>query len=434
MPIVPQTFSLEANATALLNAIRGENGVDYQSRVPEATQENMREVGTAIMNFDPQNNPFLRALVNRIGLTLITSRSYQNPLRQFKKGIMELGETIQEVFVNAARSLPFNPEQAYKNIFKRHIPDVSAAYHTMNFQVKYPTTISENQLRQAFVTSQGLFDLVSAIVESLYTGSEIDEFACMKELIAKAATEGRMFPVMIPDYTDVNNLKAIITAIKGTSNKVEFPNTIYNETGVISFSKKDRQILIMDAMFDASVDVNVLASAFNMDKAQFMGQRVVVDNFNELVGVPCVLVDRDFFMVVDNLIKMADAWNGDGLYWNYFYHTWKTFASSPFVTAVLFTTTPSKVTGITLYPAGQQSRAPGDLVEFTATVETTGYAPKGVLWTINSALPTTSKVDWTGRLLISTTEKNSEITVVATSVFDNSITASTTIEIVPAGA
>ena len=74
----------------------------------------------------------------------------------------------------------------------------------------------------------------------------------------------------------------IVTTIKGTSNLIEFPSRQYNPAHVFQHTDKSDQYLIINAKFDAQMDVNVLASAFNMDKAQFMGQRVAIDSFGSL--------------------------------------------------------------------------------------------------------------------------------------------------------
>ena len=38
----------------------------------------------------------------------------------------------------------------------------------------------------------------------------------------------------------------------------------------------------------------------------------------------------------DNLAQMEEGRVGSGLYWNYFYHSWKIISSSPFANAVAF--------------------------------------------------------------------------------------------------
>lgn len=341
MPTIPATPVFNASAIDVLNAIRANASVSYQERIPEATKDNIKEIGNAMLSYQPTQNEFLSALVNRIARVIITSKSYTNPLKMFKKGTLEYGETVEEVFVQIAKAHQFDPAVAEKEVFKREIPDVAAIFHKLNVQNFYKTTISNEQLRQAFLSVEGVNDLIAKIVDSLYTGSEVDEYVYMKQLIVDAANKGQMKLVRIPEW-DVDEpevpLKKIVKQFKSISNKLEFMSNAYNAYGVTTHTPKSEQVLIIDAGLDAAMDVDVLASAFNMDKAQFMGQRVLVDNFGSLTGACAALVDKDWFMVFDNLTNFTENYNGEGMYWNYFYHVWRTYSTSLFANAVLFTT------------------------------------------------------------------------------------------------
>lgn len=417
MPSRPTSATLTHNGVDILNAIRNSASDTYRQRIPEATQDNIREIGNAMLQYQSTQNEFLNALVNRIARVIISSKSYENPLRVFKKGLLEYGETIEEIFVNIAKAHPFDPIVAEKTVFKREIPDVSAVFHKMNYQNFYKATISQEQLRQAFLSAEGVTDLIGRIVDSMYTGSEFDEFLCMKNLIEDDAKRGRMYPVVIPTPS-AGTAKEIVTKIKGISNSLEFLSSKYNAMGVMNFTKKPDQILIIDAEFDAVIDVEVLASAFNMSKAEFMGQRVLIDNFGTLTGCVAALVDREWFMVFDNLMSFTENYNGEGLYWNYFYHVWKTFSTSPFANALIFTTDAQSITSVKVN--GPTSGRLGDVLQYNATVTGTTLAPQGVSWTVTGVNPVRSVIDWTGKLMLAPDETNTELTIKATSVYDTS--------------
>ena len=424
MPTKPVIKTLAASPMAILNAIRNEAPYDYQSRVPEATQDNLDKVATGVLSYEATKNHFLSALVNRIARVIVTSKMYENPLKPFKKGMLEYGETIEEVFVNIAKAHQFDPSVAEKEVFKREIPDVNAVFHKMNLQNFYKVTISEFELRQAFLSYQGISDLIARIVDSLYTAAEYDEYVIMKQLIANAANEGRMFPVYLEYEPSAATAKSVVSTIKGVSNAMEFMNSRYNSYGVLTHTKKDRQVLLINAEFDALIDVEVLASAFNMSKAEFMGRRVLVDDLGA-DNIIAALVDEDFFMVFDNMIQFTENYNGEGLYWNYFYHVWKTFSVSPFANAVIFTTTDAapSVTSVTVSPE-TPSGTKGSQIQFKADVVATNYAPKTVTWSVDSDK---SYIDKTGLLTIGKDEDKESLTVTATSTFDTEKTNSTTV-------
>lgn len=442
MATIPKVVTLTNSSVDILNAIRNNATQNYRDYVPKATPDadSIRQIGAIIMDYPTLQNEFLSALMNRIGRVLITSKMYDNPWSFFKKGLLEFGESVEEIFVNIAKPFQFDPAIAESNVFKREIPDVRAAFHIMNYQKYYKATISNDQLRQAFLSWQGISDLIAKIVDSMYTGANYDEFQTMKYMLARHILDGHMYPVEIPEVT-TTNMKGIVSAIKGISNKYTFLSTQYNLAGVATYTAKTDQYMLINSTFDATMDVEVLASAFNMDKAEFAGRRVLVDSFGSLdtarlaelfandptyeeIGsdelkvldqIPAVLVDRDWFMIFDNFYNFTEQYNGEGLYWNYWYHVWKTFSVSPFANNALFIPGAPGVTNITVSPATSTVSA-GQSVQLTANVETTNFAPKSVTWSVNSDYAT---VDNSGKVtMASNAPASTSVTVTATSTYD----------------
>lgn len=457
MPTIPNIVKLSADSTKILNTIRQGNGEFYQSIVPlaDGTSETLRRIGTAIMGSAALQNAFLNALVNRIGRVIITSRDYSNPWSFFKKGMLEYGETVEEIFVNIAEPHTFNPSVAEQEVFKRVIPDVKAEFHAMNYQKFYKVTVSNDQLRQAFLSMSGITDLIGRIIDTLYTGMEYDEFITMKYLVGRFALDGNIYPKAIPTISSTN-ARSIITTIKALSNDLEFLKSEYNMRKVKTKSMKADQYLIMNNLFDATVDVEVLATSFNMDKAEFMGHRVNVDSFRlskdenerlallfvddplfkpftneeltKLAAIPCVLLDKDWFMVFDNYQNMTEQYNGEGLYWNYWYHVWKTFSVSPFSNGIIFTSEEPTITSVTVSPSTSSVKK-GSSLQLLSSVVSTGFAPQGVTWSVTGTTMINSKINEYGLLTVGSDETATSLTVTATSVFDNSKMGTATITV-----
>ena len=139
MPTIPNTATLSGSSVDILNAIRNSASTNYRDYVPEArgSAQSIREIGAIIMQYPTLQNEFLSALVNRIGMVLITSKMYTNPWTVFKRGYLEFGETIEEIFVNIAKPFQYDPATAENKVFQREIPDVRAAFHTLNYQKFY---------------------------------------------------------------------------------------------------------------------------------------------------------------------------------------------------------------------------------------------------------------------------------------------------------
>ena len=362
MPKRIAVSTLNASTMDILNVIRQNASYEYQQNVPEVTKaSDIPRVGEVIYGTPAFANQFINALVNRIAIVRMQSATFNNPYRSLKKGYIEFGETVEDIFVSIAKGVDFDPEKGKSREFKRTFPDVRSAFHTMNWRVMYPVTIQDEDLKQAFLSLEGVQNLIAKIVDAVYTGAEYDEFLLFKYLMIKAISHGKMKPKSIGDGTD---LKESAVAFRSISNLLTFISSDYSEAGVKTNTPKNRQIIFMDAKFNAQFDVNVLASAFNMNKADFMGCLFLIDNWtsfdNErfdvirensdgieevtagelalLANVKAVIVDENWFQIYDNNNKFTEKYVASGMYWNYFYHTWKTVSSSPFANAVVFVT------------------------------------------------------------------------------------------------
>lgn len=467
MPSIPEKKNLTASAADVVNSIRSEVGGTFADQVPAAINEGqmlsdgtvatremalgtLRQIGDVITTFQPLANAFLSALVNRIGRVIINSKMYSNPWAGFKRGLLEYGETIEELFVNIVQAQDFDPETAENEVFKRKIPDVRSAFHTMNYQKFYKTTVSNDQLRQAFLSFEGISDLIGKITEALYTSANYDEYLVMKYMLCYAMEHGVFHPVTIAQPTAANS-NSVVTTLKATSEKLQFLSADYNQAGVYNHTPKGDQYFIMTADFSSIVDVETLARAFNIDKVTLMGHTVIIDQFTfttsetarlqELLGtqytalttslfadVPCVCVDRDFFMIFDNFQNMTEQYNGEGLYWNYWLHQWKTFSTSPFANAVIFTDETPAVSAVAVTPSAL-TMGKGTSTQFTATVTNAGFASTGVTWSISGQQSANTRIDGQGRLYIAQDESATTITVKATSVFDTSKSNTATVTV-----
>lgn len=352
--------TLQASTIDILNVIRQNASYDYQQNVPAVTKaSDIPKVGEIIYGTPAFANQFLNALVNRIALVRVNSATFNNPYSALKKGYLEFGETIEEIFVNIAKVVDYSADKGEARELKRTMPDVRSTFHAMNWRVMYPVTIQDEDLKLAFLSESGVTDLIAKIVESVYTAAEYDEYLLFKYLLIKAVSHGKMYPLSVGTDAD---LKVAAEKYRGISNLLTFMKKEYNATGVQTTTPKERQAIFMDAMYNAKYDVNVLASAFNMDKATFMGNLHLIDDWTtfdndrfatiransdgleevttaelELMkDVKAVMVDTEWFQVYDNNAKFTEKYVSSGLYWNYFYHVWKTISSSPFSNAVVF--------------------------------------------------------------------------------------------------
>lgn len=441
MPKRIAVSTLNASTMDILNVIRQNASYEYQQNVPEVTKaSDIPRVGEVIYGTPAFANQFINALVNRIAIVRMQSATFNNPYGVLKKGYIEFGETVEDIFVSIAKGVDFDPEKGKSREFKRTFPDVRSAFHTMNWRVMYPVTIQDEDLKQAFLSLEGVQNLIAKIVDAVYTGAEYDEFLLFKYLMIKAISHGKMKPESIGDGTD---LKESAVAFRGISNLLPFISSDYSEAGVKTNTPKNRQIIFMDAKFNAQFDVNVLASAFNMDKADFMGRLFLIDNWtsfdNErfdvirensdgieevtaeelalLANVKAVIVDENWFQIYDNNNKFTEKYVASGMYWNYFYHTWKTVSSSPFANAVVFVTDAASVAlPKTLTCEIITKDVSEEAIVFAISADTDGasLAPNSVHFIQTEALTTAGiAVQKYGAIIIPASQSATEITIEA---------------------
>ena len=274
---------LPGSAAGVINQIRSEASVDYQNSVPEMedTTESIRRVGTAIVSYQPHMNEFVNALVNRIALTILQSKVYYNDLKKFKKGILELGENVQEIYIELAKPYDYlwkNFKDKESTVMKRTTPNVLSMYHTINYSKYYRNTVTETMIRMAFTSLDGVYRFIDGIINSLNSSANYDEYLVFKYGIDLLILEGIIKTIKYKD--DTNTAKKIID-IKANTDKFYFMRKDFNAAGVHSFCPKENAMIIISADFNAESSVDVLAYAYNLDKADFIGNRFTIDSFHE---------------------------------------------------------------------------------------------------------------------------------------------------------
>lgn len=447
--------TLNASTLDILNVIRQNASYSYQQEVPEVTDASqIPAVGAIIYGTPAHANQFLNALVNRIAMVKLQSATFNNPYAVLKKGYVEFGESIEDIFVNIANVVEYNPEKGEQREFKRTIPDVRSVFHMMNWRTVYPITINDDDLHTAFLSIDGVTELITKIIDQVYTAEQYDEFLLFKYLLIKAVSHGKMYPQSIGDGTDASQGAK---AFRTMSNVLPFMSSTYNEAGVKTTTPTEKQVIFMDAKFNAEYDVDVLAGAFNMEKADFIGRLFLIDNWTEfdnerfeeirkvsdgieevtteelalMKDVKAVLCDEEWFQVYDNMNKMTEKYNASSLYWNYFYHTWKTVSYSPFANSIVFVTDSADITlpdTITVEVSAKDTSETATVLTLDAkTTDGASLKPNDIQFVQTEDLVKAGiAVQKYGAVIIPASATATEVTLVAT-VNGTTYTAKTTI-------
>ena len=418
--ITPVVSQLNANAAGIMNVIRNEASPDYRAAVPtvEQTVESIRSAGKAILAFQPRMNEFVN-IANRIAVVAVTSKMYENPWAFMKKGTVEFGETVEEVFVNMVKAEPFDAPNSPANVFKRRLPDVRTMFHAMDLQTKYVVTISYQQLKQAFLSANGVVSLIQDIIRQVYTAARYDEFIMMKYTFAQMYLSGSVNVQNYTPITDAATSTAFVKSVKKLTGKFGFMSSEYNIAGVPNYSLPEDIYCVMTTDTAANVDVDVLANAFNLDKVTFIGRQVLVDSFSfnngeldrldmllakdpnytrpaagdltALSSIGAVICDRNFPQFYDNLDMYTEQYNADGLSWNEFYHVWRTYSASPFSNVVYMSSQEKgsitfgtiKSTAINYPTSSVAAPPPGSITRISVEMTTSGVVNEGIIFSVD---------------------------------------------------
>lgn len=448
----PALAQAAANAGVItLSQMPGESRQTVQ--IPDDNSSIMN-IYSFITGYEPNRNAFLYALMNRIGMTILTSRMWNSPLAWTLQGRLEFGESIEEIFVNLCKVRSFDPTKAPARVFERNVPDVRAAFHVMNWQKEYPLTITTDQLRQAFLSWQGIVDLVQGCIQAMSKSLQKDMYETTKYMLAKLILSGQMPSVTIEDFTDKSNLPSIVESARATALNMTILGTQYNMAHVYNAVDSVEDLyIIMDNALLAAEDVNVLAAAFNMDKATFYGHVTGIDSFanmdydrldllfegtegyehftgtdlQNLQKQGFIICEKDFFQIWENFQEVTDNYNGSGLYWNYFLHAWYTFSVSPFAQGVSFNYAGGSITSVTVVPA-TANVTQGSTIVLGATVAGTGIYDQTVTFKISGQTKEGTRVVGNQLTIAVDEPASTQITVTATAA-DGTTTGTGTITV-----
>lgn len=367
--------------TTIMHDIWLKGTTDFQQRIPEPTQGSIDRTIKAIL--DPMNNnlynQFVDALVMRIGDTYVHQQTFKNPLAVFKKSKLMYGSTVQEMIPKWIKAHSYKDDA--EAVFKMNRPDVAAWYHSVNRRDRYDITIAETELRTAFTDEYGLNKLVASFLQLPINADEYDEYRIMLQLIAFFEKHWKFFKHHISAApNDEATGKEFLKSVKAYAGKLAFPNTVYN-AGIIDdvpvFVKPKELVLLMTPDLKANIDVETLASVFNLDKANISYRTVLVDEF-PVADCLAILTTEDFFQCRDTIYKNTSIYNPMALSTNYFLHHQGIYSVSPFVPAIMFTTgtdttvniVTQKVTGISA-TLGTTTPAAGSTTPITVKLDGT---------------------------------------------------------------
>jgi len=328
---------------SVLNSIRNNASTDYQDRIPEATRDTISAIGNAFAEYTPLYNEFCDALLHKIGKTMIETKLFKNKLAPFKAGEILTKQDVEEIFVNMHwGATPYDPEGQLA-LTRFDASETTVAYHRENRKDCYPISLGDIDFVAVFRSEATLDSFILAQLNSIYSRAAHDEWLLMKNLLATyngyADYHTEKLLTGYENETDSKvNAKLFIKNIRKAKEDMTFASDRYNMAHVMTWTDPDDLVLFIHKDVLAEVDVDLLASAFNVSKTDIPTRIITMDDFGSLNDTYAILADKNFFRVWDTLSRMETQRNAHGLFTNYFYHVHQILSLSPFKNAIRFTT------------------------------------------------------------------------------------------------
>lgn len=392
---------MATNNTTIAGRVYLSGTNDFQQRVPNPTIEGID--ATSKFLFDPMNrrylNEFVDAYVNRIGTQIVHNNQWENPLTVFKGANLRYGSSIQESALKWIKAHTYDVDD--DTLLKVSRPEAAVWYYTVNRKDRYDITVELPDLQQAFADEMGLNRLIDAIMTVPRNSDNYDEYLCMLNQLAYYEQNWGFFKHQVSAApTDETTGKEFLKAVRAYAKKLKFPTSLYSpvsaEYGIPTFAKPEELVLFITADAAASIDVDTLASVFNLDKAEAAYRTIEVPEL-PIPNAFALLTTDNFFVCNDYVYANESFYNPQTLATNYYLHHWEVVSASPFVPAILFTTDATTVSTITQSVTGvnitaaKTSLKPGEstqmTVELTGTVTANDagieIAPDAVTWSVS---------------------------------------------------
>ena len=347
---------LQTALNEIRNTLVQDNSL-YQTQIPLVDDYTSSQVyGQSLLNLPSDlRNKFIQSLVNRIAYTRFMMDYFENPLRELAGDDLPLGAIGQEIYVNPARGRVYDIND-FAGLLVKYESDIKAEYTEINFDVQYPVTIIRKELEKAFVSWGDFESFLMGISTSLYNGAYIDDYKYTKKLITNAYVNNavQMETVSFAGATPTKDeLESLTARLRQAYLDFMVPSTKYNAwkkvggygRSIVSWSKPENIVVFVSNKMASILDVNVLASAFNIDKADLMGRVYYVEDFDILddngevivdgSNIVALICDRRWFKIREKDMFMDEFYNANNRSWQSYLNVIKSFNYSLFANALM---------------------------------------------------------------------------------------------------
>lgn len=224
-------------------------------------------------------------------------------------------------------------------------------------------TITRAKIKDAFRSWDELENFITANTNALYNGAYIDRYNMTKDLISSAYKGNNVQVEVVSAISSEATAKAFIKNLRTKFLDFQTPTSKFNAWGkvggygneIITWTPKEDIVVIIRNDVLSEVNVDVLASAFNMDKTDLLGNVIGVNDFDVYENVKldgriirrkiydgskivCMIADRRWFRIRNVELVMDEFYNANSRTWNFYLNDVRAYNYSLFANAVVFAT------------------------------------------------------------------------------------------------
>ena len=209
----------------------------------------------------------------------IESKVFEGIFGIFTRAMLDVGQQWEELEVANLEAEDFDASGT--NPLTKKDMSIASLYHKINRRKTFKATASDAQVKMSMISTDKMAVLASAIVNELYNSSAIADFEAMKTLLSDIGTANKI--VLCDMNGNGGDMDALTKAIQSLARNMTLPSTHYNFSGFKkAFNKKEDLVLIIDSTTEAKLNVDSLASAFNMSKKDLVSNIIVVDQLPDI--------------------------------------------------------------------------------------------------------------------------------------------------------
>lgn len=383
-------------------------------------------------------------LLKQIAYVATVTRTFSNPLAQLEGENMPLGWAGEETYINPVQGRQFDVND-FAGILQKYEADVKVQYLTINMDLQYPVTLTRDKIRTAFNSWRDLEEFINGIVNALYNGAYIGMFNYTKALISSAFKENKAQYIKVTTPSDEATGKAFVKQLRKYYTLFQLPSTSYNAWAKVGGNGKaittwcapEDVVLLIRADILATIDVDVLAAAFNMDKTDFMGRVITVDNFDVYADdgekiydgqhILGFIGDRAWFKIKQQDMALDMWFNPNNRSWQYYLNVVRGYNYSLFANGLIIANDDPVVNATAVaVDKATVSVAEGSTATVTATL--TPFTSTAVITAASSA-EGKATVAVTGKTITITGVDAGSATITVTATNSDTTTATATIAV-----